>query len=147
MQPQFPTIPGPITLIDQRFINIGRVKIEGFDVNVKAISPATSWGRFTFNLDGTYYRKYDVQNTDGTFSTVISNQLDAATSGLIPRYKQYAALGWTRGPWTRDARQPVPELVRRRRARRSATTDAASRQHAEPLGPVHVVHRASRTGS
>jgi iron complex outermembrane receptor protein len=100
VQPQFPTIPGPITLIDQRFINIGRVKIEGFDVNVKAISPAMSWGRLTFNLDGTYYRKYDVQNTDGTFSTVISNQLNAATSGVFPRYKQYAVLGWSRGPWS-----------------------------------------------
>ncbi len=100
MQPQFPGIPGPITSIDQRFINIGEVKIEGFDVNIKAIGPATDWGRFSFNLDGTYYRKYDVQQTDGTFAGQVSNQLNAATSGLIPRYKQYATVTWSRGPWS-----------------------------------------------
>jgi iron complex outermembrane receptor protein len=100
VQPQFPGIPGPITQIDQRFINIGEVRIEGFDINVKAISPPTEWGRFTFNLDGTYYRKYDVQQTDGTFASFVSNQLGSATSGLNPRYKQYATLTWSRGTWS-----------------------------------------------
>jgi iron complex outermembrane recepter protein len=100
VQPQFPGIPGPITQIDQRFINIGEVKIEGFDVNIKAISPATAYGRFSFNLDGTYYRKYDVQQTDGTFAGFVSNQLGSATSGLNPRYKQYATVTWSRGPWS-----------------------------------------------
>ena len=100
VQSQFPGLPGPITQIDQRFINIGRVKIEGFDVNIKARSPATEWGRFTFNLDGTYYRKYDVQQTDGTFAGFVSNQLGSATSGLNPRYKQYATVTWSRGPWS-----------------------------------------------
>jgi len=100
VQPQFPNIPGPITQIDQRFINIGKVKIRGYDINVKATSPATAIGRFAFNLDGTYYDKYDVQNTDGTFTGVVSNQLGAALSGLTPRYKQYATVTWTRGPWS-----------------------------------------------
>ena len=100
VQPQFPNIPGPITQIDQRFINIGKVKIAGYDINVKATSPATSIGRFAFNLDGTYYDKYDVQNTDGTFTGTVSNQLGAAVSGLIPRSKQYATLTWSQGPWS-----------------------------------------------
>jgi iron complex outermembrane receptor protein len=100
VQPQFPGIPGPITQIDQRFINIGEVRIEGFDINIKATSPATEWGRFSFNLDGTYYRKYDVQQTDGTFAGFVSNQLGSATSGLNPRYKQYATVTWARGPWS-----------------------------------------------
>ena len=100
VQPQFPTIPGPITSIDQRFINIGRVKIEGFDVNIKADSAPTEWGRFSFNLDGTYYRKYDVQQLDGSFAGFVSNQFQSATSGLTPRYKQYATVTWSRGPWT-----------------------------------------------
>jgi iron complex outermembrane recepter protein len=100
VQPQFPGIPGPITLIDQRFINIGKVKIEGFDVNIKAIGPATEFGRFSFNLDGTYYTKYDQQQTDGSFAGFVSNQLGSATSGLFPRYKQYATVTWTRGPWS-----------------------------------------------
>lgn len=100
VDPAFPGIPGPITQIDQRFINIGRVKIDGYDIDIKATSPPTPVGRFMFNLNGTYYRKYDVQQTDGTFLGQVSNQLNAATSGLIPRYKQYATVTWTRGPWS-----------------------------------------------
>jgi iron complex outermembrane recepter protein len=100
VQPQFPTIPGPITQIDQRFINIGEVKIAGYDINIKATGPATSIGRFSFNLDGTYYQKYDVQNTDGTFSGTVSNVFESTVNGVIPRYKQYAAVNWTRGPWS-----------------------------------------------
>jgi iron complex outermembrane receptor protein len=100
VQPQFPHIPGPITSIDQRFTNIGRVMIEGFDVNIKADSPPTAIGRFSFNLDGTYYRKYDVQQTDGTFAGAASNQLNSALSGTTPRYKQYATISLTYGPWS-----------------------------------------------
>ena len=100
VQPQFPNLPGPITFIDQRFINIGEVRIEGFDVNIKALSPPTAFGRFAFNLDGTYYRKYDQQQVDGTFAGFVSNQLGSATSGLFPRYKQYATVTWSRGPWS-----------------------------------------------
>jgi iron complex outermembrane recepter protein len=100
VQPQFPTIPGPITQIDQRFLNIGKVEIAGYDINIKATSPATDFGRFSFNLDGTYYDKYDVQNTDGSFTGTVSNALGAAVSGIVPRYKQYATVTWTRGPWS-----------------------------------------------
>jgi iron complex outermembrane recepter protein len=100
VQPQFPTIPGPITLIDQRLGNIDQVNIAGWDVNIKATGPATDWGRFGFNLDGSYYTKYDVRNPDGTYTSVISNQAGAAVSGVSPRYKQYATVTWTRGPWS-----------------------------------------------
>jgi iron complex outermembrane receptor protein len=100
VDPAFPTVPGPITLIDQRFINIGEVRMDGYDIDIKARTPNTQVGRFTFNLNGTYYRKYDVQQTDGSFSGQVANQLDAATSGLIPRYKQYASVTWDQGPWS-----------------------------------------------
>jgi iron complex outermembrane receptor protein len=100
VQPQYPTIPGPITAIDQRFINQGSNKIEGIDININAQGPVTEWGRFGFNLDGTYYTKYDVQNADGSFTNRISNTFEWNVSGVIPRYKQYATISWTRGPWS-----------------------------------------------
>ena len=100
VQPQFPTIPGPITSIDQRFINLGRARIEGFDINISATGPATDWGRFSFNLDGTYYTKWDLQNPDGSFTTQVSNTFESPLQGVIPRYKQYATVTWTRGPWS-----------------------------------------------
>jgi iron complex outermembrane receptor protein len=98
--PGFPNLPGPITSIDQRFINLGTVKIEGWDVDIRARSPQTSVGRFDFNLQGTYYVKWDQQQPDGTFAGFVSNQFNAATSGVTPRYRQYATLTWTYGPWS-----------------------------------------------
>ncbi len=100
VQPQYPTIPGPITSISQLFINLGEVRIQGLDFNVHGVLPQTSFGRFTFNLDSTYYIKYDVQNLDGTFSGFVSNQFESQTTGVNPRYKQYATLNWTMGPWS-----------------------------------------------
>ena len=100
VQPQYPTIPGPITRIDQRFINLGEVKIQGLDINLRAVLPQTSFGRFTVNVDGTYYIKYDVQQPDGSFAGFVSNQYLAATTGVNPRYKQYATLNWAMGPWS-----------------------------------------------
>src|SRR5688572_28675682 len=98
--PAFPGIPGRIIQIDQRFINLTRQKIEGFDINIKADSPPTDWGRFSFNLDGTYYTKFDVQQLDGSYASLISNHFEATVNGINPRYKQYATVTWTRGPWS-----------------------------------------------
>jgi iron complex outermembrane receptor protein len=39
-------------------------------------------------------------DTEGNYAGTVSNQLNAAVSGLVPRYKQYATLTWTRGPWS-----------------------------------------------
>ncbi len=99
VQPAFPTLPGRIIDIDQRFINQGRTKIAGWDIDIQARSPQTAIGRFNFQLTGSYYDKYDVQQTDGSYAGFVSNQLFAANSGITPRYKQYATLTWTYGPW------------------------------------------------
>ncbi|HEX4882956.1 MAG TPA: TonB-dependent receptor [Casimicrobiaceae bacterium] len=100
VDPNFPTLPGRITSIDQRFVNIGEVRMDGFDVDLRARTENTRVGRFLFSLNGTYYRKYDVQQTDGSFAGTVANQLGASTSGLIPRYKQYATITWESGPWS-----------------------------------------------
>jgi iron complex outermembrane receptor protein len=96
----FPNLPGPITSINQQFINLGTYKIEGWDVDIRARSPQTAAGRFDFTLQGTYYMKYDVQQPDGSFAGFVSNMLNQAASGITPRYKQYATVSWTYGPWS-----------------------------------------------
>jgi iron complex outermembrane recepter protein len=100
VQPQYPTIPGPITSIDQRFINLGEVKIRGFDVDARAVLPPTAFGRFVLSLNGTYYITYDQQQPDGSFAGFVSNAFGSATSGITPRYKQYATVNWSYGPWS-----------------------------------------------
>ena len=94
-----PNLPGRIIRIDQRYINIGEEKIAGFDVDAVARMPEQTWGRLVFRLNGTYYSKYDVQQTDGTFAGFVSNQYLAATTGINPRWKHYATATWTYGPW------------------------------------------------
>jgi iron complex outermembrane receptor protein len=93
-------LPGRITSIDQRFINIGEVEMDGFDIDIKARTENTRIGRFLFSLNGTYYRKYDVTGADGTTTGQVANQFEASTSGLVPRYKQYATITWENGPWS-----------------------------------------------
>jgi iron complex outermembrane recepter protein len=94
-----PGAPCPITAIDQRFINLGRTKIEGVDVDVRYMVP-TSFGRFKANLTGSYYIRYDVQQPDGTFGGFVSNAFQAPATGITPRWKSYAALTWEYGPWS-----------------------------------------------
>jgi iron complex outermembrane receptor protein len=97
--PTRPNLPGRITRIDQRFINIGEVKISGFDIDAVARLPQQPWGRIVFRLNGTYFSKYDVQQTDGTFAGFVANQYLAATTGINPRWKHYATATWEYGPW------------------------------------------------
>jgi iron complex outermembrane receptor protein len=94
-----PGAPCPITAIDQRFVNVGRAKIQGFDIDARFKMPATSVGRFSASIAGTYYTKYDVQQPDGSFAGFISNAFQAVATGITPRFKSYAALNWELGPW------------------------------------------------
>jgi len=95
-----PGAPCPITAIDQRFINLGRTKIEGVDVDARYAFPQTSFGRFKVSLNGTYYIKYDVEQPDGSFAGFVSNAFQAVATGITPRWKHYAALTWEYGPWS-----------------------------------------------
>jgi iron complex outermembrane receptor protein len=95
--------PCPITSINQLNVNFGKTRIQGFDVDVKLVSPRTDWGRVKFELAGTYYTRYDTRNPDGSYTSGISNQytgLLSGTLGVIPRWKSYAPLTWEYGPWS-----------------------------------------------
>ena len=96
----FPNLPGRILTIDQRFLNLGEVKIQGFDVDVRARFPETAFGRFVYTLNGTYYTKWDAQNIDGSFTGFVSNQYAAVVTGITPRWKHYQTLTLSYGPWS-----------------------------------------------
>jgi len=98
--PNFPDLPGRITQIDQSFLNLGAMRLQGFDIEGRYRTPAQSWGRLTFNLSGTYYLRYDVQNTDGSYRGIVGTALATVTTGVIPRWKHYGSLTWDRGPWS-----------------------------------------------
>ncbi len=97
--PANPNLPGRIVSIDQRYLNIGATHIEGWDFEGHYRWPRQGWGRLRFDISGTYYSRYDFQNTDGTYSGFISNNLGSPVAGVLPRWKHYAAFTWDSGPW------------------------------------------------
>ncbi len=92
--------PCPITAIAQNFVNIGKTKIQGIDVDARFTTPSTSIGRFRALLTGTYYIQYLASQPDGSFAGFVSNAYAAPNTGITPRWKSYAALTWDYGPWT-----------------------------------------------
>ena len=93
----FPNLPGPITQIQQTNINIGQIKVSGVELDAKFVQTLAG-GRLTVSLAGTYFSKYEVQNPDGSFSTGLDTT-NTATGGVVPRWKHYASIDWTAGPW------------------------------------------------
>ncbi len=100
VDPNFPNLPGRILAIDQRYINLGATHIEGVDVEAHYKWPQMSWGRVRFDLNGTYFRRYDFQNLDGSYSGTISNAFGSNVTGVIPRWKHYAQFTLDTGPWS-----------------------------------------------
>ena len=98
--PAFPNLPGRIVSIDQRYINLGGVKIQGVDANLQFSAPPTPVGRLRFTMSGTYYIKYDVQQTDGSYAGFISNTLGSPVTGVSPRWKSYQSVSWDSGAWS-----------------------------------------------
>jgi len=98
--PAFPNLPGRIINIDQRYINLGAEKIEGLDIEAHYRAPAMSWGRLSFNLSGTYYLKYDVQQPDGSYNGTVGTIFGSVLTGVIPRWKHYVSATWDQGPWS-----------------------------------------------
>ena len=98
--PNFPGLPGRITLIDQRYQNPGTLHLQGVDADVHYRSPMQSWGRLSFDLSGTYYIRYDVQNRDGSYTGTVGTAFNSVGTGVMPRWKHYASLSWDRGPWS-----------------------------------------------
>jgi iron complex outermembrane receptor protein len=97
VDPALPNLPGPITAINQTNINLGKVKVAGFELDAK-YTVAMAGGRLTASLAGTYFSKYDTQNLDGTYSTGLDTT-NTLTGGVVPRWKHYASLDWAGGPW------------------------------------------------
>jgi iron complex outermembrane receptor protein len=100
VDPAFPNLPGRIIRIDQRYVNLGGVKIDGIDVNLQATLPRSSVGRFKLSLSGTYFIKYDTQQTDGSYAGSVSNAFQSSVTGITPRWKSYQSVTWDNGPWT-----------------------------------------------
>jgi iron complex outermembrane receptor protein len=98
VDPAFPSLPGPITRIDGTNINLGETRVSGVDVDGRLSLPLGGMGRLNLSANGTYFIKYDTQNTDGTFTGNVDT-VNAATGGVIPRWKHTLSANWALGDW------------------------------------------------
>ncbi|MBI3367851.1 MAG: TonB-dependent receptor, partial [Burkholderiales bacterium] len=95
----FPNIPGPITSILGTNINLGETKVAGIDVDGRISFGLGDMGKLNLAANGTYFSKYDTQNPDGLSFTGNVDSVNAATGGVIPRWKHHISVNWARGPW------------------------------------------------
>lgn len=102
--PAFPNLPGQITSIDLTNLNLGNIKTSGLEGNVKWRLPVNDWGRFTVNMDATYFIQYDVSNPDGSYSGFV-DQPNGVTGGVVSRLRTRTSVDWTQGPWSAELAQ------------------------------------------
>ncbi len=102
VDPAFPNVPGPITSIDQINLNLGETKVRGLDVDWKFKFPLAEAGSLQLALNGTYFDKYEIQNVDGSKSSIVGvvSPIVQGDGGVIPRWHHYLTLDWKMGPWT-----------------------------------------------
>ncbi|WP_395700614.1 TonB-dependent receptor [Aquabacterium sp.] len=94
----FPNLPGPITSISGTNINLGETKVTGVDIDGRISFGLGAMGKLNLSANGTYFIKYDTQNPDGSFTGNV-DAVNAATGGVIPRWKHVISANWARGDW------------------------------------------------
>ena len=92
----FPNLPGPIETIVLLNQNLGNLRTSGYDVDWRWRLPETRVGRLTLGLNGTYIQTLELQANGTDYQSFAGNNDFAA----VPRWRHYASLGWSRGPWT-----------------------------------------------
>ena len=96
-----PGCPGPITNIAQTNTNLGETHVKGFDFTGLWRIPMRALGALTFNFNGTYMYRYEIQNLDGSFSSVngMVSPITQGNGGVIPRWRHYLTADWALNPW------------------------------------------------
>ncbi len=97
VDPAFPNLPGPIVQINQTNLNLGQTRVGGVDLDLRFVQSAFG-GKVSASLAGTYFSKFESENPDGTFSNDLDDT-NTATGGVVPRWKHYASIDYTTGPW------------------------------------------------
>lgn len=98
VDPAYPDLPGPIVSVLLRNENLGDLRTAGFDVDLHWRGNAASLGRLSFELNGTYVTEYKLDFGTAQFSSGLGN--NTVTGGPVPRWRHYASVTWSNGPWS-----------------------------------------------
>lgn len=96
-----PGLPGRIVDIQQVNLNFGETKVGGVDADFRARFEVGGGGAITASIVGTYFTKYEIQNPDGSFDSILGEVTPVVNGagGVVPRWHHYLMLGWNLGPW------------------------------------------------
>lgn len=94
---EHPDLPGPIDYIVQYSTNVGTITTSGIDVNLQWRSGSTPAGQLALSLNGTYVLHYAHSGFES--AAVPPGVGTRGPDGAIVRYRQYAQVNWTLGPW------------------------------------------------
>jgi iron complex outermembrane receptor protein len=96
-----PGCPGPIQQIDQRNLNLGATNVNGVDADLRYRLKTDRAGTVTFSVVGTYFTKYEIQQPDGSFLSIVGkvSPIVNGAGGVVPRWHHYASVGWNIGAW------------------------------------------------
>jgi iron complex outermembrane receptor protein len=96
-----PGCPGPVQQINQLNLNLGATNVNGIDADLRWRLPTDRLGTFNFGIVGTYFSKYEIQQPDSSFLSVVgrASLIVNGAGGVIPRWHHYASVGWESGSW------------------------------------------------
>ena len=96
VDPRFPSVPGPIVLIDTFNSNIANTRVSGIDLNAQIAFPKLDWGQLTLAFQGTYQFNAKLRIGNAGYVNYIDREM---SPGVLPRWRHYLALNWNYGPW------------------------------------------------
>jgi iron complex outermembrane receptor protein len=91
-------VPCAIKQVVQLQANLGKYNVTGIDVTGTARFPTTGAGRVSLRFDGTYVITYRYQQAkDADYLDNLG--ITTTDNGAITRWRHYATLNWSLGPW------------------------------------------------
>ena len=135
--------PCPITAIAQNFVNIGKEKIQGIDLDMRFTSPSTDFGRFRALITGTYYISYEASQPDGSFAGFVSNAYRLGGHGHHAALEELCRAVLGLRPLDGNAGQQLREQLHRRQYRPGGNLRRVGEQS---RGISKAPTRGSRTG-
>ena len=94
-----PELPGVIDYVVQYATNVGTLRTSGIDANFRWRGPTTSLGQFGADITGTYVLDYAHNGFESDQAPAKAGVRPDNAIGAIARYRQYAQLTWSYGPW------------------------------------------------
>jgi iron complex outermembrane receptor protein len=91
-----PDLPGRIDYIASNFENLGLLRTSGIDLDLRARTPMSEWGRLQVSITGTYVIDY---HGDQIRREAPGAGSRAFAFGAISRWRHYASADWSRGAW------------------------------------------------